>query len=310
MRALSAVKRCGALLVLAALLLTGCGIAASYRPADKKTIRDFSGDAYHMRVGVMALVNTTRYTGTQMAAPFMQRFLERMHEEIPDALMVLPGETGAPTFLWQPPRLANGELDVFSLSALARRDGFNVLVRPALMDARVRKEDTGFWIFKGVNYYLQIQTAASVYDAVTGARLLLKMRSDEVEIDEQQAGMFEAGQEVPVDDLTGIVEEAGEVLGEQMGDAVAQGRWLATVIAVNDDGCVIPAGSESGLDVGDKLAILDGSAMLTGIDGEHYRVPGPKIGEVVVRQVSPRSALVSPESGPLPPVGSLVIPGS
>ncbi len=312
MTARSTLRQSRFLLPLLVLALVGCGIASSYRSADKETIRDFSGSGYRMRVGVMSLDNTTRFTGTQVAAPFVQRFLERMQQESGDARALLPGEVGAPTFLWDPPRLANGELDVFGLSAMARREGINVLVRPVLMDVRVRKEDTGFWIFKGIAYYLRIQTAASVFDAVTGARLSLALRADEVEIDDQQAAMFEAGQAVPIDDLTAVVEEMGEELGEQTGEVIKGSRWLAAVIAVDDGSGLISAGSASGLAVGDRLAVLDGSTVLTSVDGQRYRVPGPKIGEVVVRQVTPRTARVSPESesGSLPPVGSVVIPGS
>ncbi|WP_054699925.1 hypothetical protein [Desulfosarcina cetonica] len=69
------------------------------------------------------------------------------------------------------------------------------------MDIRVRKYDTGFWIFKDVAYSLQIQTAAAVYDTVTGARLSIATRNDEIEIDDQQAEAIDQGQEVMVDDL-------------------------------------------------------------------------------------------------------------
>ena len=47
-----------ALLSLAALLACGCGISASYRPADQKTIRDFSGSSnYRKKIGIVALAN-------------------------------------------------------------------------------------------------------------------------------------------------------------------------------------------------------------------------------------------------------------
>jgi hypothetical protein len=52
------------------------------------------------------------------------------------------------------------------------------------MDIRLRTRNTGFWFFKDVAYSLQIQTAAAVYDAATGARLAFRILTDEVDIDE------------------------------------------------------------------------------------------------------------------------------
>ena len=72
----------------------------------------------------------------------------------------------------------------------------NAVVTPALMDIRVRTRDTGFWFFREVAYSLQIQTAAASYDAITGSRLALGILTDEVDIDENEAGIIRNGQEV------------------------------------------------------------------------------------------------------------------
>ena len=52
MSAVTGLKKNGLLFLLVALLVSGCGIASSYRPADKKAIRDFSGNSdYRKKVG-------------------------------------------------------------------------------------------------------------------------------------------------------------------------------------------------------------------------------------------------------------------
>ena len=105
------------LLLLLLLLVSGCGIASTYQPAGKKTIRDFTGSGdYRKKVGVMALANTTRFASEQVASPFMTTFLASMESGAADAVLVVPGKADVPPFLWDPPRLANGDLDVFSLS--------------------------------------------------------------------------------------------------------------------------------------------------------------------------------------------------
>lgn len=291
------------------LLLAGCGVAASYRPADKKTIRDFSdsGD-YRKKVGVLALANTTIFTSEQVTAPFMDAFLAGMVATAPDATLVLPDHADGEPFLWNPPRTGDGDMDVYALGELARQEGMHAVVSPVLMDVRVRKRKTGFWFFRDVAYTLQIQTAAAIYDAITGARLALGILTDEIDIDEYQSEAVGKGQEVQVDDLVEVAEEMGEKLGQRMGDAIIESKWQASVTAIADGACVLAAGSEAGIEAGDRFAVLDGSARLTGLDGQRFIVPGVRIGNLTISRVMPQMSYATSESGALPPVGSILIP--
>ncbi|BBO84286.1 hypothetical protein DSCO28_48520 [Desulfosarcina ovata subsp. sediminis] len=299
-----------ALLAIAALI-SGCGIAASYRPAETKSIRDFSAhDRYHKKVGVMALTNNTFFTSGQATTPFMEAFLTSMSENAPDAQMTIPGKTDIPPFLLNPPRINKGEMDAFKLAALARQEGFNMVVSPVLMDIRVRKENTGFWFFRDVAYHLQIQTAAAVYDSITGARLTLNLLTDEVDIDDQQAEAIKNGQEVMVEDLVEVVGEMGEELGEQMGEAINAAIWLSAIISTDDGTCLIPAGSQVGIQPGDRFSVLQGGEILTGLGDQRYIVPGLKIGEIRISQVAPRQSSATVDTDNLPPVGSIVVPGT
>ena len=303
-------KRLGlALFLVWVLLVYGCGISSPYRPANQKTIRDFSDRSdYQKKVGVVALFNTTTFTGDQIPYPFMSAFLERMEATASKAVLVVPGRTEVAPFLWNPPRIANGEMDVFALSAMARQEGMNAVVSPLLMDVRVHSRDTGFWIFKDVAYSLQVQASAAIYDAITGARLSLGILTEEVDIDEYQAGIIRSGQEVVVDDLAEVVQEMGHDLGKRMGDAINDSKWLMSVISVEDGACNLKAGSEVGIETGDRFTVLDGRGVLTGLDGQRFIVPGKKIGEIAITQVAVGHASGAPESGALPPAGSILVP--
>jgi hypothetical protein len=296
--------------LLVAVLLFGCGISSSYRPAELKTIRDFSGSGqYRKVVGVLALSNTTIFRSEQVVSPFMDAFLSGLESHASDAFLMVPGKAEVPPFLWNPPRMPNRDIDVFSLSGLARQSGINAVVSPLLMDIRLRTRNTGFWFFKEVAYSLQVQTAAAVYDAATGARLALGIMTDEVDIDADQAGIIRNGQEVQAEELVELAEEMGDALGERMGDAIRDSVWVSAVVSIEGRSCVIAAGSEVGLEVGDRFSVLDGSAMLTGLDGQRYIIPGPKFGEITISRVSPHQSYGEPESAEVPPVGSILIPG-
>ena len=84
--------------------------------------------------------------------------------------------------------------------------------------------------------------------------------------------------------------------------------WLAAVVSIEGGACVIKAGSAAGIETGDRFAVLDGRNMLTGLDGQRFIVPGIKIGELVVNRVTDNESRGAPESGELPPVGSILIP--
>ena len=295
--------------LLIALWLAGCGITSSYRSAGIKTIGDFSGSSdFRKAIGVLALSNTTIFTSEQATAPFMAAFLAGLEANASDAVLMVPGKADVPPFLWNPPRIANGDMDVFTLAGLARREGMNAVVSPILMDIRLRTRDTGFWLFKDVAYSIQVQTAAAIYDAATGARLTLGILTDEIDIDEDQASIIRNGLEAQVDDLVELAEEMGEALGERMGDAIQESLWLSAVVANEDGACTMPAGSEVGIQAGDRFSVLDSSVVLTGLDGQRYTVPGPKIGEITITRVAPRHAVGTPESGEPPPVGSILVP--
>ena len=292
-----------------AFAICGCNVASSYRPAPQETIRDFSHSGkYVKKVGILALLNNTAFVGDQVPAPFMISFLENIQATASDATLAIPGKMEVPPFLWNPPRTDNGQLDVFALSRQARQEGINALVSPLLMDIRVNSRKTGFWIFKDMEYNLQVQTAAAIYDAITGTRLDLVLLNEEIEIDAYDAERIRNGEEVIVDALIDVVQEMGEELGERMGDAIDKSRWLASVVAVEDGACIISAGSEVGVATGDRFSVLDGSAILTGLDGQRYVVPGVKIGALTVDRVGARQSLGTPESGELPPAGSIVVP--
>lgn len=297
------------ILFLLLLMVSGCGLGASYRPADPKTIRDFdTGDTYRKQVGILVLTNTTVFTSNQISAPFVQAFVSGLEGAAPNAQVLLPDAAENAPFLHDPPRIDSGDLDVFSLSSQARRIGLNAVVSPMIMDIRTSKKDTGFWFFRDVSYILQIQTAAAAYDTITGSRLSMGILTEKIDISEQQAQTIKNGQETKIGDLVEVAKQMGETLGEQMGEAIEESRWLTSVISSDDGICELPAGSAMGIAPGDRFSVLNASDILTGLKGQRFIVPGVKIGEITIRRATELHAYGRPVSGSPPPVGSIVVP--
>jgi hypothetical protein len=303
-------KRALPILLISLLMISGCGIASSYRPAPQKTIRDFAaGDTYRKTIGVLVLTNATVFTSDQITAPFMDAFLAGLKSAAPAAKVVLPSAAADFSFLLDPPRIDNGDIDAFSLAGQARQTGMNAVVSPIIMDIRTNKKDTGFWFFREVSWILQIQTAATVYDTITGSRLALGILTEKIDISEQQAATIKGGQETKIDDLVELAKAMGDQLGEQMGNAVRESRWMASLVSVENGNCGIPAGSEVGVKPGDRFSVLDASGILTGLNGQQFIVPGEKIDEITIGRVTEQQAFGTPNSGSPPPVGSILVPG-
>lgn len=297
------------LLLMVVLLIAGCTGVLSYRPAEIETIRDFpKSSAYRKQVGVLALSNTTPFSDAQAVAPFLTGFYSGLQAAVADAVLLSADHDQAAPFLSNPPRLVGGDVDGFLLAQMARQAGMNAVVSPVVVDIRVHSRDKGFWFFKDVAHSLKIQAAATTYDAITGSRWALDQLADEVAIDEYQADILRSGRVIELDDYNGVLEKMGRRLGKEMGDAIKAAKWLASVAAIEDGACVIRFGSEAGIANGDRFSVLDGSGVLTGLDGRRYIVPGPKIGQIRIVAVTPHQARGVPDDGDIPPVGSILIP--
>jgi hypothetical protein len=116
-----------------------------------KTIRDFSGSSkYRKTVGVDGALNATIFTSAQVAAPFMTVLSIQFGIKcVRYAILMVPGKADVPPFLWNPRRIANRDIDVFTLSGLARQAGINAVVSPLLMDIRAAYTQYGLLVFQG-----------------------------------------------------------------------------------------------------------------------------------------------------------------
>lgn len=297
------------LLLMMSLTIAGCGIGSAYRPAPTQTIRDAFGPSnYRHQVGVLVLSDITSNPNLQAGAPLSTGFWTGMQSAVSNAALVAADHRQAPSFLSRPPRLANGDVDGFALAAMARQAGINKVVSPVLLNIRVQTRDKGWGFFKDGVHSVEIQGAASIYDAITGSRSAFEMLTETVRIDPFEADILRSGKPIRVETLDGVAAALGQRLGRRVGAAINAGQWMGSVTAVEPDGAVMAFGSAAGIAEGDRFSVLDGSKVLLGVDGRRYIVPGPKIGAMTITRTAPHHALGVSDEGLIPPVGSILIP--
>lgn len=295
------------LLLAFSILVSGCGFGAPYRPAVQKTLGDMeSSHAYRKTIGVLSLVNTTVFTDDQISAPFMEHFLSALKSSDSSAHFLLADDVQNAPFLFEPPRDDAGRIDSFDLCAQARQEGLNAIVHPMIMDIRANKKISGFWYWRKKHHWLEIQATARAYDTTTGASLSFEILTERIDISEQQYQTISAGQEISSEALVNGIKDMGENLGGKMRQAIRESPWTATVMSADNGLCVIPAGEEVGIAPGDLLTVMGTHGTMTGPDGQRYVVPWNEIGQLKVARVTARKTFAAPESGELPPVGSIV----
>ncbi len=299
----------GVLPILLALffLISGCGMAASYRPTDQKTLNDINATHdYRKKIGVLAMVNATTFTSDRISVPFMERFLSALKSSDRKAQLLLFDDVQNAPFLNEPPLDEAGRIDSFILCEQARREGVQAIVRPVIMDVRAGKKFSGFWLWRKLHHWLDVQAMARAYDTATGASLSFTILTERIDINAQQYQMIEAGQEVDLDALLNVIKDMGHDLGREMGNAIDEIPWMTNVISADSGLCELPAGKNAGIETGDSLIVLSTNGTITGADDQRYIIPWNEVGWLKVTRVTAEKSFAAPETGELPPVGSIV----
>ena len=71
-------------------------------------------------------------------------------------------------------------------------------------------------------------------------------------------------------------------IGDSICDAIRDQPWDGFITEIDGDRYLIPSGTNVGLEAGDILEVFDSSRIMEGIGGQHFFVPGLKIGEIEI----------------------------
>jgi len=264
-------------------ILSGCG-PKSHEALSVKTVYDLDiKNNYHKKIGIIFSQND------QLSEDVDKELLNFLIEDIKDncknVSFILPDNALYPDFLSNPPQLENGEIDTFSLSNYAKRDGYDMVMDCSFLEINVLQKEKGALWFKNEQSYIRAHSMVTIYDTYTCVKLLSENSISEVKITESDADTFKTSGTIPDKFLDEVIKNHAESFNKKVCDSINTSHWKCEIISVAGKKVRISRGKTSGILEGDIFEVFDIGHMIENIDNQKFLVPGYKIGEIEISKV-------------------------
>jgi hypothetical protein len=145
-------------------------------------------------------------------------------------------------------------------------------------------------------------------DALTGIRIGQDSELISLPVDANTGAAVDAGAGVDLPELTEAVNRAGVAMALKLCTPIRSHPWQTVVVEIQGTEMMLAAHPAAELKVGDRLAVFDGSRIMTGSGGERFVMAGFRRGTVAVTRVADDAAAAKSEAGETFPVGSILVP--
>ena len=237
------------------------------------------------KVGIAIFENKTSFKDRSYENVFQEYLIESITDSCSDIFIVKPGDTGYPDFLVKLPINETGSIDNLGLAQLGRQAGMNAIVTGEIMGITKKEEKRGIIFFKDLRQFINFQFKIEVYDTGTGAKLIDKRYSEEIEIDKSEFELFKKKEIVSVSEVDDVFLKISEDIVEKICNAVNIPTWQGYITSVTENNIIISSGEKVGLVPGVVLEVFTAGEIIKGVDGHGFRIPGPKTGEVKLTAV-------------------------
>lgn len=275
-------------IILLILFTHGCS------PSSVKNIKD---DNVHNSTGALIknvwmpdFENKTFLKDEKIEQKFREHILTRIHENTADILISSTFNTDAfkPSAVF--PLLESGDINNFSLAAAGKERGLDAIVLGSLTHITGIKKKQGLGWFRGPHYYLETQVVVKIYDTESSSKLLEKIFTHKIEIDNQMFAKVKANESVILPLVDNSLIQISDPLGEDISNTVSIQPWKSFITAVNGDRVTIASGKKAAIKSGYIFEVYDTGKILRGTDGHRFVLPGRKTGEIKVTSVFPETS--------------------
>lgn len=254
---------------------------------------------------ITSFENQTFYDNYSINRKFQKTFVNAIKDTCPNILLTSSDNT---EFSDNLPRLANNDIDNFTLAEIGRQLGVNAIITGALKNISSNKKEKGMWWFRKTRNFTQIQFNVEVYDTQTATKLIDTFINREVEIEESESTTIALKKN---DELPAVNNALFEILyeiGENIGEAVYALPWKGYIKSITNNSIIISSGEKAGLAPGDIMEVFGNQTIFEGQNGHHFSGYGHKTGEIQIIKVYPESAEASLVSGNLLKIGNYIKP--
>jgi len=280
------------------LLITGCSSYSNMKKKTKRIIRDYKvpDEDLKRRVAIAFFENKTPFVGKGLEENFLKDLVETIKTSSQDILVLAPDDPDYPDDLANLPRQASGLIENFDLAKTGRYLGLNAVVTGALIDIANHKEVQGMLWFKDIHNYVKVQVMTEVYDTQTGAKLLDKSYTHQIEDEDilyDDVSYYDSTDQTS-EIKTHIINDALKFIaadmGEQICDAVVLQPWKGYITSIFAERVVISSGEKVGIAPGDIFEVYNCNGVVKGVEKHRFFVPGLKTGEIKITKVYPDRA--------------------
>lgn len=276
------------LFCLTAVLLTALAGCSTVKRTSRRIAFDLQGNdaGLHQQLGFAgfrALAGEPADAQDDLQA----LLVKHLTKSCADLLLRLPAESGFPSALTAPPRLANDRVDNLALTAAGRTIGLNAVLLVSPVGTRNDAGRRGLLWFKNRSNRQRIQLRAVVYDTLTAARLLDQVYTFETDAPASAISGTVGNQTVAPEALRAAALELSEEMADDICDAVLPRPWRGYLRAASGDTLFIAAGRRSGVHLGALFGVHRQERVIEGFDGQRFVMPGERIGQIKVTAVHP-----------------------
>ena len=281
-----------AILITGVLSFVGCTTTQEVVEKTTKTVsrttRDISrkiilsDEDLKRKVGIFNFENNTLQETKNFQEIFHKGLPEYLSSQCPGIILLDPASNGFIKALKEPPKLESGLVDGYALTILGRQLGLNAVVTGSLEDIRVIDELQGVLWTKDTHHILLVFIRVGVFDTRTATKILDDTFDRRIEIEDLEYRMIQQNKQIKLPELNETLNLLLTDIGDSICDAIRDQPWDGYITEVDDNRYIVPSGTEVGLESGDILEVFDGSRIMEGLGGQHFFVPGLKIGEIEI----------------------------
>ncbi|MBI5063278.1 MAG: hypothetical protein HZB87_07435 [Desulfatitalea sp.] len=295
--------------VLAVILFSACAEVQNVRIEPRQGFSEAPVvDGNYWKKGAIALkAGAQNDFGRQSEQLLLQTLIETIDRQADRLRLLPPDDNQSPDFM----KLANPFADpqsAFEFHKKARMQGFHCLLQTSVLDIRPVEKKKGIWWFRGIKYYLNVVVSLDLYDTFTAAKISSQVMEALVKINSAAYEDYQAGIPNNIEAVDEAIVDMAQEMGELAAEQIDAGRWMAVVAAVQERQVRLAAGSDAGLEEGDRLAVFEGQRIADGLNGEKFIVPGYKLADIEIVAVEANSATAQSEVPAVIRPGDIAIP--
>lgn len=224
--------------------------------------------------------------GRKVGDLYFKSLVDAIRDDGPHLQLVTRQDTQWPENMTEMIQAAASSGHFLDLAEKVRLTGFN-----AWACARIEKiwpvaRKTGILWFRKDKYFIYVELSFAVYDPFTGAKILDDVVETSAKVSEDDYNAFKSAGAVEIESLNETIVDIASDLGEHAAKVINDQPWQTSVVGVEGGRILLSAGTQSGLQAGDRLAVFEGRRTMDGQNGERFIVPGTKVGDLEVVRVA------------------------